>query len=109
MTPVVVARGESLGWRRRLGRVAVEPAADVVGVHLLAPDQTGTGLPQDVHLLLGGAFRSQSRVELVSVRPAVGNDLIEVGDAGTACRILRPVQPQPQLPCGSGIDSEPVP
>ena len=43
--PAVLAR---LG-RRRLARVAVEPAAHVVRVHLLAPDEAGARLAEDPH------------------------------------------------------------
>ena len=65
--------------RRRLAGVAVEPAAHVVRVHLLAPDEPGARLAQDPHLLGGGAGRRERRVELVGVGLARGDDLVERG------------------------------
>ena len=63
--------------RRRLAGVAVEPAAHVVRVHLLAPDEAGAGLAEDLHLVGGRAFGRDRRVELVRVGLARGDDLVE--------------------------------
>ena len=51
--PVLVAAGEPRVGRPRLRRVAVEPARDVVGVELLAPEHPGQRLPEDEGLVRG--------------------------------------------------------
>src|SRR5450755_5089095 len=63
------------GWR--LGGVTVEPAADVVVVQLLAPQQAGEGLAHHHRLIRTGRGRGELAVELVSFGPALPDDLIE--------------------------------
>jgi hypothetical protein len=63
--------------RRRLARVAVEPARHVVRVHLLAPDEAGACLAQDRQLLGRSLVRRERGVELVGVVLARGDDLGE--------------------------------
>ena len=78
--PAAVAAVLASRGRRRLARVAVEPAAHVVRVHLLAPDEPGAGLAQDPHLLRRRCPSGASaRVELVRVGLARGDDLVERG------------------------------
>ena len=88
--------------RRRRARVAVEPAADVVGVHLLAPDEPGAGLAQDPHALGVRAGGRERGVELVGVGLACGDDLVERRGGRGAGRPRRPVEPQPQLGLAAG-------
>ena len=59
-------RASALG-RRRAGRVAVEPALDVVVVELLRPEHPGEGLAQDERLVGGSSGRRQLGVELVGL------------------------------------------
>ena len=66
--PAGVAALEPRGRRARLGRVAVEPALDVVVVELLAPQHSGEGLTHHVRLVVGHAGRRQLGVELVGLR-----------------------------------------
>ena len=75
--PVAVAAVPVGLRRRRLAGVAVEPAAHVVRVHLLAPDEPGARLAQDPHRLGRRAGRRERGVELVGVGLAGGDDLVE--------------------------------
>ena len=95
--------------RRRLAGVAVEPAAHVVGVHLLAPDEPGAGLAEHPHRLRRRAGRSERGVELVRVRLAGGDHLAERGARPGGPRLPgRPVQPQPQLGFAAARHRHPV-
>ncbi len=92
--PVAVAAVLARLGRRRLAGVAVEPAADVVRVHLLAPDEPGARLAQDPHRLGVGAVRRERLVELVGVGLAGRDDLVEGGARPRGLLLLgsRPVQ-----------------
>ena len=51
----------------QVARVAVEPASNVVGVDLLAPDESRARLSQHLHLLGGRLGRCERGVELVRI------------------------------------------
>ena len=55
--PLVVAADLARRRRRRLGRIAVEPALDVVVIELLAPQQAGEGLAHDAARVVGERLR----------------------------------------------------
>ena len=65
--PTIVPAGQSLGRRRRLGAIALQPAVHVVVVELLAPDQAGERLPLDAALLRAEPARMDGGVELVGL------------------------------------------
>ncbi len=56
-------------------RIAVEPAADVVGVELLAPEHPGERLAHDHRLVVGRVRPAQVRVERVRLGRAGGQHL----------------------------------
>ncbi len=68
VAPAAVAAVVTSLRRRRLARISVQPPAHVVRVDLLAPDEAGARLAQDLHLLRRGAVRRERAVELVGVR-----------------------------------------
>ena len=70
----VAARGR----RARLGRVAVEPALDVVVVELLAPQHPGERLPHHVRLVVRARRRRQLGVELVRLAAPLRGHVGEV-------------------------------
>ena len=70
----VLARGR----RCRLGRVAVQPAGNVVVEQLLAPQHARGRLPQHQRLVRAGAGRGQLGVELIRLGLALGHHLVEV-------------------------------
>jgi len=77
VSPAAVA-AVAVGFRRRrLARVAVEPASHVVRVHLLAPNEPGTRLAQNRQLLGRSPLRRERGVELVGVSLASRDDLSE--------------------------------
>ena len=76
--PAPVAAVAAGGRRPRLGRIAVEPALDVVVVELLAPEHPRERLPHHARLVVGAGRRRQLRVELVRLAPPVGHDAAEV-------------------------------
>ena len=105
VAPVAVAAVLASLGRRQLARITVEPAAHVVRVDLLAPDETGAGLAQDLHLLRRRPGGRERAVELVGVGLACGDRRVERTARPVACRRLRvgrPVQPQPQLGRAAG-------
>jgi hypothetical protein len=97
--PPAVPPGRAARGRRRLGRVAVQPARNVVVVELLAPEQPAERLAHHHGLIGGRAWRRQLGVELVRLASAQRDHPVEVG-AERARRpgtgVVRP-QPQPKL------------
>jgi hypothetical protein len=100
------------GW---LGGVTIQPAADVVVVKLLAPQQPGEGLAHHHRLVGASRFGGEFGVELVGLGPALLDDLVEVA-AERSRRALLPAsrsacrpQPQPQLGGFAGRDRQAVP
>ncbi len=75
--PAGVATGAALRRRRRLRRVAVEPALDVVAVELLAPDHPGERLAGDQALVVVDTGRDHLGVELVGLSASLVEDLVE--------------------------------
>ena len=80
--PAGVAAAVALRRGRRLGRVAVEPAGDVVEVELLAPQHPGERLAHHPRLVRRRPFRRQLRVERVGLGSARGRHVVEVGSNG---------------------------
>ena len=76
-TPPGVAAVEPGVRRPRLGRVAVQPARHVVVVELLAPQHPGEGLAHHQRLVGRRGRGRQLGVELVGLRPAPGEHLVE--------------------------------
>jgi hypothetical protein len=76
--PVGVARLRVMRGRARLVRIAGEPAAHVVVVKLLRPQQSRVGLVQDVALLLAEARRAFRAVKKMRVVAALGEDGVEI-------------------------------
>ena len=91
--PAVVAAGEPGRGRRRLARVAVEPARDRVVVELLAPQHPGEGLAQHERLVVRGLGGRQLGVELVGLREPRRRHLVEVGPGIWAGAVVRGPQP----------------
>ena len=88
--------------RRRLRRVAVEPARDVVVVELLAPEHPGERLAQDERLVLRRGGRRQLGVELVGLarrrsprprRSPAERVAAAMPRAGAGARAARPSRP----------------
>ena len=77
VAPAAVAPVLARLRRRRRSGIPVQPAAHVVGVDLLAPDEPGARLAQDLHLLRPGPVRRQRAVELLRIRLARGHRLVE--------------------------------
>ena len=101
MAPAAVAAMPAGLGRRRLAGVPVQPAAHVIGVDLLAPDEPGARLAQDLHLLRCCPGRRERAVELVGVRFPRGDRFVEraSGPVGLrrCIRAVGAVEPQPQL------------
>ena len=85
--------------------VAVQPPADVVGVHLLAPDQPGAGLAQHPHPFVVDAGRGDRCVELVGLVAALGHGRVEGRARPGRSRRGRP----PAGAAGAGSRSSPRP
>ena len=66
-----------LGRRRRQARIPVEPARHVVAVVLLAPEHAGECLAQDPLLVVGPAFATEGRVEVVRLGLAPAHRRLE--------------------------------
>ena len=64
--------------RRRLGRVALEPAVDEVVVVLLAPQQPGEGLALHVAQVVGHVEGRDAAVEGVGLGDALREQRVEV-------------------------------
>ena len=98
--------------RRRLARISVEPAAHVVRVDLLAPDEAGAGLAQYPHLFRRRARRRERAVELVRIRLPSVHDRVEgvaVPVAGARpARGSRAMKSQPHLCPATCRHGEPV-
>ena len=105
--PVRVAPAEPRRGRRRLRRVAVEPARDVVVVELLAPQHPGEGLAQHERLVVRRLRRRQLGVELVRLAEPRRRDRVEVGPRIAAAR-GRP-EPDPQRDRRARLDARLVP
>ena len=109
MPPVGIAPGLPRRRRGRLGRIAVEPAGDVVVIELLAPDHAGERLAHDRGLVVGRASRAERGVVLVGLARAVGERAIEArAEVGRGALIL-PREPQPQLDGGTRRDGQAIP
>ncbi len=80
--PLVVAALEPLGRGRRAGRIAGEPAPHVVVVELLAPEQSGQGLPHHLLRVRGQVARDDRGVELVRLPQAAREDRLELAAEG---------------------------
>ena len=79
MRPVGVASEAPLRRRGRPGRIALEPAQDVVVVELLRPQHPCERLPQHARLVGRRARRGQLREELVRLALALRHHRVEVG------------------------------
>ena len=107
--PAGVAPGLPRRRRRRLGRIAVEPAGDVVVIELLAPDHAGERLAHDRGLVVGRARRAERGVVLVGLARAVGERAIEARAEVERGALILPREPQPQLDGGARRDGEAIP
>ena len=105
--PPSIAAGPTLSRRGWLRRIAVQPAPDVVGVELLAPDHPGKGLPGHEPFILRGRAGDDLPVEVVSFAEAVGQNLVEVVAEGRLGGGL--AQPHAHHLGGSRVDSQQVP
>ncbi len=76
--PPAVAPVGPAGRRRRLGRIAVQPAGDVVVVELLAPQHPGERLPHHHRLVGRRPRRGQLGVELVRLGPPLRHYPVEL-------------------------------
>ena len=101
VAPPGVAPVQPLVRRRRLGRVAVQPAGHVVVEQLLAPQQPAERLPHHHPLISGRVLRRQLGVELVGLGLPLRHHLVEPGaERGgrfPALGCLGWPQPQPQF------------
>ncbi len=86
--PLVVAPVLALGRRRRLARIAVEPALHDVVVVLLGPEHPGQALAHHGSPVLAERLRNDARVELVGLGPAARNHVVDAG-AGDLGGVLR--------------------
>ena len=89
------------------GRVAVEPARDVVEEELLAPQHPGERLAHDLRLVRRCRRRRQLRVERVGLLPACRDDPVEVRPRGG--RAAGRTQAEPQLDGRARLDRDLVP
>ena len=108
--PAAVPAGQPLFGRRRLARVTVQPAADVVVVQLLAPEHPGEGLAHDHRLVGAGTSRGQLGVELVGLGLAQCEHLVEA--SAQRVRLIsrsRRAQPQPKFGRLASVEPQPVP
>ena len=93
--------------RFRLAGVAVEPAGDVVGVELLAPEHPGQRLPEHERLVLGRSRRGSGRRRTRRPRAGAPRRLVEVAPGVAAPAGRAEAQAHGRgLP---GLDLEPVP
>ena len=94
VAPLAVAAARAPPGRRRLERVALQPAPHVVAVELLRPDQPGGGLPED-----GAGIRVREAVlQLLVERVRLGPPLPECGPVllhGADAPARREPQPDP--------------
>ena len=107
--PARVPAAEPRVRRRRLRRVAVEPARDVVGVELLAPEHPGQGLPE--HERLVGASSRPASARRRTRRPRSRRSAARLRRSPPrGCR-GRPGRPQANAHRRrlAGLDLEPVP
>ncbi len=119
VAPAGVATMQSLRWRRRTGRVAVQPARDAVQVGLLAPQHAGEGLAHDQGFLVARARSAQGGVELVGLaltldhhrreRVAEGIGIRRSELRGCRCHRAISTQTQADLGAAAGGDRQPVP
>src|SRR5512132_1931230 len=110
--PTRIAAGSVSGWRRWLTRIPVQPSGHPVGVHLFAPDQTRTRLPQYAHPFFADVVGCQCGVELIGFPLTTGHDLVEVlirPSAGRRADVIRPVQPETYFRLAPGGNGDLVP
>ena len=77
--PLGVPPGLARGRRRRLRRVALEPARDVVVIELLAPDHAGERLAHDRGFVIGSVGGAERSVVLVGLARTIGERAVEAG------------------------------
>ena len=82
--PLVVAALESLGRRRRLGGIALEPAPDVVVVELLAPEQARERLAHDAPAVVVEGVGDDRGVERVRLAHAAREQGVELARPGSS-------------------------
>ena len=80
LAPVRVAARQPFGRGRWIGRVAVEPLADVEVVELLAPEQARERLPLDPPFLGGHLRAAEGRIERIGLCAARVEDRIRAGE-----------------------------
>src|SRR6185312_14329809 len=84
MTPVGIAPVFALGWRRRHGRVALEPGRNIVVIKLLRPNHAGERLALDRTRVGIGHFVLNGSVEFVGFLEALRKNGIEIRKVGQA-------------------------
>src|SRR5712692_3711611 len=77
MSPAAVPAAPALSRRFRPGRVAPQPAPDVVVVELLAPEHAGESLPLDSTRVLSEVVLCDGVVEFVSLTDTLRKQLIK--------------------------------
>src|SRR5262245_22058685 len=78
MLPGVIAAAPACFRRRWFGRIARQPAKDIVVIELLGPQQTGKGLPLHETLISGELSGMHGLIERIGFRGAPGEDGVEI-------------------------------
>ena len=110
--PTAVAARQALVGRFGLGRIAIEPPADVVAEQLFGPQHPGERLAHHQRFVGRCVRWGEFRIELVSFFVPFGRDSLEivaerVGDG--SCRTTTRPQSQPEFGCCAGLDDRLVP
>src|SRR5215510_10971995 len=79
MLPGVIASAPPCFGRRWFGRIARQPAKDIVVIELLGPQQTSKGLPLHETLISGELGGMHGLIERIGFRGAPGEDGSEIG------------------------------
>ena len=79
VTPIAVAAVGPASGRRRLFRIAIQPAVDHIVIELPRPEQAGIGLPGNLSLFFVDIRRQPGGIEFVGLADAIDKDPIEIG------------------------------
>ena len=95
MRPVVIAAVLAFRWRRRLGRIAVQPFLHVVVKKLFAPDHPRKSLALHHPCISVGNALLQPGVKFIRLTSSLIKYIIEIGKRFSRRRAIRFCQPQP--------------